>query len=531
MATTDSEKHVIGHVDDFTEGQMKEVEIGENKALIIKQAGKLYATSTKCTHFGAPLKNGVLSDGRIRCQWHGACFSIATGDIEDFPGLDSLQSHQLDVDAQGVVTLTASAKALSEPRRVVSHCTRSPADARVFVLVGGGCAAAVCAETLRHEGFTGRIVLISKEKFAPYDRTKLSKAMTSSGASIVLRPESFYAELQIELVLGRELVELDAQEHTVKLDDGSVIVYDKALVAPGAAPRWSTSPGSRLGGIHALRNPDDALAIVTAAEGKDVVVVGSSFIGMEVASSIVKKAKSVTVVGMESVPFERVFGVRIGAALQKLHEKNGVQFRLGRSVQEFKGDEAEQIASVHLDNGEALPAGLAIMAIGVVPATSFVRGVTTERDGTIVVDEHMQAAEGLYAAGDACRFPDFLTNELVNVQHWGMAHYHGKIAGQNMAGKTIASVHNVPFFWTTQFGKSLRYCGRGAYDDVIFDGNPEELTFVAYFTKDGRVVSAASCGRDPVVSAVAELLQHRRMPSPSELSVGGVDLVKLAASV
>jgi len=261
------------------------------------------------------------------------------------------------------------------------------------------------------------------------------------------------------------------------------------------------------------------------------VVVGSSFIGMEVASCIAKRAKSVVVIGMESVPFERVLGDKIGTELQKMHEKNGVSFRMKRVVKEFRGV-GKLVSAVLLDNGEQLDADLCIVGAGIIPTTKFIKNVKMELDQSVVCDEFLKATDGLYAAGDICRFPaPFLHNELIRVEHWGFAQYQGRIAALNMVGKK-SSVSSIPYFWTTQYGKSIRYCGHAlSWDEIHFEGSLEELKFVGYYIKNDTVVAAVSLGMDPIVSAVVELMHAGKMPSGKEIKSGGVDMVKRAASV
>jgi len=259
--------------------------------------------------------------------------------------------------------------------------------------------------------------------------------------------------------------------------------------------------------------------------------VGSSFIGMETASCIAKKAKSIVVIGMENVPFERVLGERIGTVVQKLFEKNNISFRMKRVVKEFRGLD-RQVRNVLLDNGEQLDADLCIVGARIIPATKYIKGVKIERDQSVVCDEYLQAGENLYAGGDICRFPWwFLGGESVRVEHWGEAQYHGKVAAANMAGKKVAA-RNIPFFWTQFFGKTVRYCGHAlAYDEIYVDGDIENFKFAAYYIKHDKILAVASMGMDPLVSAVAELMQHGRMPSAKEVKDSKIDLIKRASGL
>jgi len=519
----------VAKLSELQDGQMKEVEVGEGKILVIKDKNKVFATGNRCTHYGAPLKTGAYCNGRIRCPWHGACFSTSTGDIEDFPGMDNIHVFPVEIRGDDVI-VSVPTRALTETKRPPKTCGKSPEDNRLFVVVGGGPAGASCAETLRSQGFTGRVVMICKEKVLPYDRPKLSKAMNTSADRILLRQPEWYQQNQIEVLLGKEAVEVDATTKQIRLNDGTEFRYDCAFVAPGGFPRTIPVPGMDLGNIFPLRDPADANHIIENVEGKRVVIVGTSFIGMEVASCIAKKARSVIAVGMESVPFERVLGEQLGSVLRKLHDSNGVSFRMKRVVREFRGVDGK-VRSVLLDNGEQLDADMCVVGAGIIPNTKFIKNVKNERDGSVVCDEYLKAADGLYAGGDICRFPFYLNGEMIRIEHYGMAHYHGALAAKNMLGQQVPAT-SVPFFWTTQYGKSIRYAGHCmSYDELYLQGNPDELAFVGFYCKNDKVIAAVSMNKDPIVSAVAELLHNKRMPSLSELKAGNIDLVRLAGSI
>jgi len=491
---------------------------------LLKIKKKIFAFGSKCTHLGAPLKSGVYLNGRVRCPWHGACFSTQTGDIEDFPCTDAIYSFDVEIKKDDVV-VSIPKKALKNYKRTLKMAKLSLSEKRVAIIIGAGPAGLICAETLRQDGFTGKIILIGKEKILPYDRTKLSKAMNSKPDQILLRPAEFFSENNIETLLGVEVLELDSQTQTVTLSNGKILLFDFALVSTGGDPRNLPSPGFNLANIYQLRVPEESNAIINMVDGKKVVIVGTSFIGMEAASCIAKKAASVIAIGMEKVPFERVLGERIGSSLQKLHEKNGIQFRLQRVVKEFIGKEGK-VAQVVLDNGEILDADLCIVGAGVVPATKFVKPNTLEigKDQSIVVDKYLKASGNVYAAGDIARFPYFFTGESIRVEHYGYAMHQGRVAAHNMLGKNV-ELRSIPFFWTTQYGKSIRYTGHAlSYDDILFDGNVEELNFVGYYVRQNKVVAAVSIGRDPICSAVAELMTASKMPTGEELKKNGFKL-------
>ncbi|XP_035825044.1 apoptosis-inducing factor 3 isoform X1 [Aplysia californica] len=511
---------VVGKVGDFNDGEMKEVEIGDKKALLVKESGQFYAVSNKCTHYGAPLTKGAYCKGVVRCPWHGACFNVKTGDIEDFPGLDSLQKFEVEVRGEDVV-VRADPASLENNKRVKAMVRKAADNKKTVVLVGGGPSTLVCAETLRQEGFTGRVVLVSQENCLPYDRIKLSKAMSIKPEEIALRKADFYENNGIELMLGQQVESVSTSDKKLNLGSGESLGYDTLVLGTGGQPRRLPIPGIELGNVYMLRTPADANAIAENAVGKNVVIVGSSFIGLEVATFMVNKAASVNVIGRSSEPCGHVFGPQIGQWFRKLHESKGVKFHFETSVKEFRGEDGKVTEAV-LANGETLPADVCVMGVGVVPATQFLQdsGVDLTSRGFVTVNKKMQTnVSDVYAAGDIVEFPLFTAgDQQANVQHWQMAHMHGRIAGLNIAGKPT-DVHSVPYFWTVQYGKSIRYTGYGpGYDDVVLHGDVDEGKFLAYYTKADQVVAVASLGWDPVVSQAAQLLNQGGSISKAEIT-------------
>eukprot|EP01121_Diplochlamys_sp_Union-15-3_P009946 TRINITY_DN2735_c0_g2_i4.p1 TRINITY_DN2735_c0_g2~~TRINITY_DN2735_c0_g2_i4.p1 ORF type:complete len:538 (-),score=101.66 TRINITY_DN2735_c0_g2_i4:40-1653(-) len=517
----DSIQAVVASTKDFRNGEMREVPLGEHNVLLFKEKDQFYATGTKCTHYGAPLKNGTFSNGRVRCPWHGACFNVKTGDIEDYPGLECLTTYDVRIEGDNVV-VSATASSLAQQRKTKPLSKRQK-DTPVFVVIGGGAAGGTAVEILRQEGFTGRLLLISKENNLPYDRPKLSKAMTITVDKIQFRDSEFYKQHDIEVKLQTEVVELNALTKTIKLSDGETIKYDGAIIASGgSAHDLAFIKGAQSKNIFTLRSIEDAHAIISAVENQNVVIVGSSFIGMEVASCIAAKVKSVIVVGMEKVPFERVLGTEVGSAMKKFHESNKVQFRLEAITDSFSSTPDGKVSGVVLKSGEVLPASVVIIGAGIKLNTGFVKeGVTKDVDQSLIADKYLKVAEGLYAAGDLVKFPfAFLNNDKVRIEHWGSAQTQGKIAALNLLGKQIP-FDNIPVFWTVQYGKSLRYCGYAfQYDEVVLDVEKdwkEKLTFVAFYTKGDKILAVASLNRDPIVVQCAELMAQGKMPTVSQL--------------
>ncbi len=488
----------------------------EAKVLLFKEKGEIFATGSKCGHYNAPLASGAFCNGRVRCPWHGACFNIRTGEIEDFPGPDSIASYKVDVK-QGRVFLLASPEELNQQRIARPTCRHGDDKSRV-VIVGGGAAGYACATTLREEGYKGSILMISKEAHLPYDRPKLSKAMTIEVPKILLRPEQYYRDNDIEVALNTKVERVDTDEKAVFTSNGDRINYDNVVIATGGVPR--SLPGSNLRNIFQIRNPEDTQAIAAlASAGARVAIIGSSFIGMEAASILSSKVASITVVGMEKVPFERVLGFRIGAAMQKIHEAKGVHFELETVVDKFI-DKDGAVSAVALKNGNVIECDFCVIGAGVVCATEFIsgEGVRKERDGSVLVDLQMRAKPNVYVCGDIARYNYFLTGENIRVEHWGMAQIQGSLAAKAIVGKND-ECRNIPFFWTSQHNRNLRYCGHALqFDDLIVEGDPDEAKFVAYYVHKDRVTAVVSLQRDPACAVAAELLARNAMPSPRELA-------------
>lgn len=513
---------VVCKDDEFQDGTMAEFEMGQDgKILLVKENGTYTALGTKCTHYGAPLKNGVLIGGKIRCPWHGACFDSKTGDIEDFPGLDSLPCYQVSVQ-DNEVKVKASLSALRSNKRVKSLVKYSHANPTTFVIIGGGGAGHLCAETLRQEGFSGKIILISKENSLPYDRPKLSKALDSKASDLYLRNEEFYKSADISLMLENEVTSIDTSEKWIACNNGKLKVkFDNLMIATGGQPITLNVPGCGLRNICYLRTPDDANLIAKESTGKEVVIIGSSFIGMEVASYMMNKAKSINIVTRNSVPFMAVFGKEIGQQIKKMFEEKGVIFHSQNDVVKFEGEDGV-LKSVVLSNGTVLLASVCVIGIGVRPATDFLKdsGITLNDKGHVVVNEMLETnVKGIYAGGDIVEFP-LVTyeSERANICHWQMALSHGHTAALNMLGKNVV-FHSVPFFWSAMSGKNFRYAGYGyGYDEVVIKGDVGNFQFIAYYCKDSKVVAVCSVNKDPEAAKFASCISLGEVISKSQIS-------------
>ncbi len=492
--------------DDLPEGEMRQVELGGHKVVLTRVDGICHAVGATCPHAGAPLAEGVLHGGVVVCPWHKAAFRVATGEQVEPPAVDDVPVFPVRI-ADGQVMVTVG----NQPDRVAPAPAVGRADERCFVIVGAGAAGAVAAQTLREEGFAGRVVMISREDRLPYDRTVLSKyalSGTKGGEKTPLQDAAFYARHGIERV-AQEVTGVDAGSHTVAFADGSTLAYDAALIATGGTPKPLDVPGAGLANVFLLRTAADAEAIVAATEGaRRAVVIGAGFIALEAAGSLRERGLEVTVAAPQPAPFERQLGAEIGNAFRRVHESQGVSFRLGQEVTALDGN--GRVREVVLGDGTRLPADLVVAGLGVRPATDGVQGVQRRKDGGMAVDAHLRAADGLFAAGDIAAFPLRGDGQPVRVEHWRVAEQHGRVAALNMLGRQ-AAYDAVPYFWTIHYKKRLDYIGHAeTWNETVVDGDLDKPEFTAFYIKDGQVAAVAGWSRDRQMAAAVHLMTERR---------------------
>nr|XP_014089263.1 apoptosis-inducing factor 3 [Bactrocera oleae] len=508
---------------DINNDEVKEYNFDENnKLLLIRQNDRIWAIGATCPHQGAPLVRGVLGHGRIRCSRHGSCYNIRTGDIEDFPGLDSLPTYPVEITTNGEVKVRARIKDLNKIRRTKEMVEHNKADERIFLLVGGGIATATCAETLRQEGYTGRIIILCREDTLPYDRTPLSKAWQIDIADLHFRDTDFYQRNNIELILGVDATNLDTAMRTISCSNEELIIYDKLFIATGSKPSRLGINGTDLRNVFSIHDYKDLQTIMHVLKPKtNLVCVGGGFINLEFVSSIVGKIKSSVLISNTKYPLESTVGSDIGERLLQLYREKGVQMKMESRIKEIISDDGIRISEIRTTDGYKYPCDVLIIAVGVIPNTTWLidSSLPINADGTIDTDMNlMTPVPNIYVGGDIANAPLLSNdNQRKNVKHSQVAQYHGYVAAINMAGH-IQELRVVPFFNIYLFGASFLHAGVGSIYETSIHGDLKRLKYVAYlFDRDGNVSCVNTCGYDATVVKFCELLSQGKRLHRSEI--------------
>jgi NADPH-dependent 2,4-dienoyl-CoA reductase/sulfur reductase-like enzyme/nitrite reductase/ring-hydroxylating ferredoxin subunit len=491
--------------------------------VMVRSRGELFAVGATCSHYGGPLAEGIVAEGTIRCPWHHAAFDLGTGESLRPPALKDLTCWKVEV-RDGVARVPAKHVAGPDgfslaPETAGHRASDRPTVGRrsdwpeSVVILGGGAAGECAAETLRREGYDRPIVILEAGPDAPVDRPNLSKdylAGTAPEDWIPLRPESFYREHGIELVLGRRAVSLDAHERRILLDDGSARSFGALLIATGATPvRLEFADTGQT--VHYLRTLADSRSIVEAARrATNAVVIGGSFIGLEVAASLRARQLPVTVVAPEWHPMERVLGAELGDFILGLHRDHGVDFRLGQTASAVS--DRRVMTSQH----DQLRADLVVAGIGVRPNVELAERAGLTIDRGVLVDDYLETSvPGVFAAGDVARYPDRITGERIRVEHWVVAQRQGQAAARNILGAR-ERFDSVPFFWSQHYDVTIRYVGHAEHwDEVAIDGDLAARDATVTYRRGGRVLATAAVGRDrAALRAEHELESILAQPAP-----------------
>lgn len=462
--------------------------------LLARRGDDIFATGAVCTHYSGPLAEGLLVGETVRCPWHHACFSLRTGEALGAPAFNPIAVWGVE-RRDGLIFVTRElSEAVATRRPSTVRTTRTPGTARSVVIVGAGAAGYAAADMLRREGYDGSLTLIGSDEDAPYDRPNLSKDYLAGSASedwIPLRPPDFYAERDIRLLLGRRVEKLDPAGMRVVLDDGKTIEFGALLLATGATPT-RLPPSVDTGRVRYLRTLADSRGIIAAAgTARHAVVIGASFIGLEVAASLRARDLEVNVVAPESHPLERIMGRQLSDFVRGLHESHGVVFHLGRTARAIDAD------GVTLDDGQRIPADLVVAGIGVRPNEELAAQAGLSVDRGVVVNEYLETtARGIFAAGDVARYPDARTGEHIRVEHWVAAERQGQAAARNILGARERFTVP-PFFWSQHYDAQISYVGHAErWDDVHIDGSVADRDCRVAFLSGGRTLAVATVGRD-----------------------------------
>lgn len=466
-----------------------------------------------------------------------ACFKAATGDIENAPALDALPSFELSQQSDGIY-INGEESVIKSSRRKPNIKTSGGASLEKVVIVGGGSGTIGTIQALRENDFKGEITMIGSEGYLPIDRTRLSKGLIDDTAKLQWRDEGFFKEAGVNIVMD-QVTSVDFDGKKVSTNSGKEFQYTKLVLATGGSPKNLPMPGfQELGNIFMLRTIPHVKKILEAIgeKGKKIVVIGSSFIGMEVANATAKD-NDVTVVGMEKAPLERVMGAEVGRIFQKNLEKNGVKFHMEAGVEKAlpSMSDPSKVGFVALKDGTNLPADLVILGIGVSPQTSYLqdnKAVELLKDGSLQTDETFAVSglKDIYAIGDIATYPYHGPGGFgtpTRIEHWNVAQNAGRGVGATIANASSKPKAFIPIFWSAQGGQ-LRYCGNtlNGWDDLVLKGEPENAKFAAYYCKGETVVAFASMQMDPMMTQVSELMRRGNMPSKTEIQKG-VDILSV----
>ena len=487
--------------DAIADGGMLRGHVGEEAVLLARRGNAFFAIGAVCTHYGGPLAEGLLVDETVRCPWHHACFSLRTGEALHAPALGPVACWSAEALGGKVFVRGRAAPAQS------SRFSPAPGSPQRIVIVGGGAAGFAAAEMLRRHGFQGSVVMVSDDDAPPVDRPNLSKDYLAGNAPedwIPLRGDDFYAEQNIELRLRTQVNAIDARAREVVLGDGRRIGYDRLLLATGAEPVRLPLPGMDLPHVHTLRTLRDCRVIIArAATAERAVVMGASFIGLEVAASLRARNIEVHVVAPEKLPMERILGPQMGEFVRRLHVEHGVIFHLEDTATAI---DARQVT---LKSGGTIAADLVVVGVGVRPRLALAEQAGLALDRGVKVDPWLEtSAPGIFAAGDIARWPDPHSGSAIRVEHWVVAERQGQTAALNMLGAREKFVA-VPFFWSQHYDVPINYVGHAeTWDELAIDGDIAARDCVVRYKRGGRVLAVASIYRD-AESLQAEVAMER----------------------
>jgi NADPH-dependent 2,4-dienoyl-CoA reductase/sulfur reductase-like enzyme/nitrite reductase/ring-hydroxylating ferredoxin subunit len=475
--------------------------VGDEEVLLVRSDGDIFAVGAHCSHYHGPLADGLVTGGSVRCPWHHACFDLRTGEAERAPALSPIDCWVVE-ERDGRIFVKQKRE---QPKpRAMAATADTPSK---IVIVGGGAAGFAAAEMLRRRGYGGSIVMVSNDAAPPVDRPNLSKDYLAGSAPedwLPLRPDDFYNQSKIDLRLATDVTAIDTKARQVRCGDGTILTYDRLLLATGAEPVRLPVPSADLPHVHTLRSLADCRAIIADTTGaKRALVIGASFIGLEAAAALRTRNIEVHVVAPETRPMERVLGPQLGDFIRALHEEHGVVFHLGETVTAFDGRRAT------LKGGGKLETDVVVVGVGVRPRLVLAEQAGLSMDRGVAVDAYLRtSAPDIYAAGDIARWPDPHSGSAIRVEHWVVAERQGQTVARNMLGAQ-ERFDAVPFFWSQHYDVPINYVGHAEqWDEIAIDGSVAARDCVLRYKSKGRVLAVASIYRD-LDSLKAELAMEQ----------------------
>ena len=476
----------------IVDGGMIQGKLGDEDVIIARRGDQFFGVGAHCPHYGGPLAKGLIVGDELRCPLHHACFSLRTGEVLRAPAFDPIPCWRVE-QVGGNVFIRE--KLAAPVPRITAGATRGHESPASVLIIGGGGAGLAAADTLRREGYEGPVTIISADESAPYDRPNLSKEYLAGKAPeewMPLRSPDYYADRRIDLIVKSRVSSINISRKQIQLENGKTYGFGALLLATGADPVRIPIPGASDSQLYYLRTFADSKVLAGKASGaKQVVVVGASFIGLEVAASLRERGIDVHVVAPEKQPLERVLGSQLGGFIRGLHESHGVVFHLGETV--VRVDDRKAI----LSGGASIHADFLVLGVGVRPSVALAEQAGLKVDRGIVVNEYLETSmPGIFAAGDAARWPDPFAGGLVRIEHWVVAERQGQVAARNILGRR-ERYDAVPFFWTRQFGVSVKYVGHAEkWDALDIDGSIEAKDCAVTFKLNGHRLAVATISRD-----------------------------------
>lgn len=472
--------------------------VGDKAILLSKIGENFYAVGARCSHYGAPLNDGLVTGDTVHCPWHHAVFSLKTGEALKGPALSPISCWSCEV-RDGKVYVSGKHKMLVAPLKETK--------AKHFIIIGAGAAGVAAAVMLRRKGFIGALDVISEDEELPYDRTNLSKDFLAGNAPeewLPLFSKKYYEMHQIDMNLGVKVQKIDPRRKAVFLSDGRTLKYDSCLLATGGHPVYPDIPGIGLSHVFTLRSLRDCRQILARTTwAQKVVIIGAGFIGLEVAASLRERNLDVHVVAPEEAPLMGVVGVHVSSVIKKIHKKHGVHFHFGHTVAEIRE------RSVVLDDGTSLDCDFVIVGVGIRPNTLLAEQIGCKLDKGVVVNEYLQTSvPDVFAAGDLARWPDPHSKRSIRVEHWEVAERQGQVAALNMLGGNV-KFQEVPFFWSQHYDLSFGYIGHSeGFDRMEVLGDMNSKDFAVVYYEEDRVAALLTVGRDRESLLVEEALSH-----------------------